>query len=90
VKTRLHFDYETLKPRNPRLVYASISAFGQDGPYKDKPGLMSVTGEPGRGPMRVGIAISDIVTGRIADVHDGPARILRACRPMPTGPGTVT
>ena len=73
VKTRLRFDYETLKPRNPRLVYASISAFWQDGPYKDKPGvdqviqgmsgLMSVTGEPGRGPMRVGIAIADIVTG---------------------------
>ncbi|HEY7301680.1 MAG TPA: CaiB/BaiF CoA-transferase family protein [Xanthobacteraceae bacterium] len=73
VKTRLRFDYETLRGRNPRLVYASISAFGQDGPYKDKPGvdqviqgmsgLMSVTGEPGRGPMRVGIAIADIVTG---------------------------
>lgn len=73
VKTRLGFDYETLRPKNPRLVYASISAFGQDGPYKDKPGvdqviqgmsgLMSVTGEPGRGPMRVGIAIADIVTG---------------------------
>jgi crotonobetainyl-CoA:carnitine CoA-transferase CaiB-like acyl-CoA transferase len=73
VKTRLRFDYETLRRKNPRLVYASISAFGQDGPYKDKPGvdqviqgmsgLMSVTGEPGRGPMRVGIAIADIVTG---------------------------
>jgi crotonobetainyl-CoA:carnitine CoA-transferase CaiB-like acyl-CoA transferase len=73
VKTRLGFDYETLKRRNPRLVYASISAFGQDGPYKDRPGvdqiiqgmsgLMSVTGEPGRGPMRVGIPIADIVTG---------------------------
>ena len=53
------------KANNPRLVYASISAFGQDGPYKDRPGvdqvvqgmsgLMSITGEPGRGPMRVGI-----------------------------------
>src|SRR3954452_16691021 len=73
VKTRLGFDYETLSRRNRRLVYASISAFGQDGPYKDRPGvdqvvqgmsgLMSVTGEPGRGPMRVGIPISDIVTG---------------------------
>jgi crotonobetainyl-CoA:carnitine CoA-transferase CaiB-like acyl-CoA transferase len=73
VKTRLRFDYDTLRHKNPRLVYASISAFGQDGPYKDKPGvdqviqgmsgLMSVTGEPGRGPMRVGIAIADIVTG---------------------------
>jgi formyl-CoA transferase len=73
VKTRLKFDYETLRAMNPRLVYASISAFGQDGPYADRPGvdqvvqgmsgLMSVTGEPGRGPMRVGIPISDIVTG---------------------------
>ena len=73
VKQRLGFDYQTLKKKNPRLVYASISAFGQDGPYKDIPGvdqiiqgmsgLMSVTGEPGRGPMRVGIPIADIVTG---------------------------
>jgi crotonobetainyl-CoA:carnitine CoA-transferase CaiB-like acyl-CoA transferase len=78
VKTRLGFDYETLKGKNARLVYASISAFGQDGPYKDRPGvdqviqgmsgLMSVTGEPGRGPMRVGIAISDIVTGLYAAI----------------------
>ncbi|MCC6888698.1 MAG: CoA transferase [Hyphomicrobiales bacterium] len=73
VKQRLKFDYETLKSRNPRLIYASISAFGQDGPYRHRPGvdqvvqgmsgLMSVTGEPGRGPMRVGIPIADIVTG---------------------------
>src|SRR5262249_13418516 len=66
-------DYATLRTKNPRLVYASISAFGQDGPYADRPGvdqvvqgmsgLMSVTGEPGRGPMRGGIPISDIVTG---------------------------
>src|SRR5262245_11687664 len=76
VKNRLKFDYETLRTINPRLIYASISAFGQDGPYKDRPGvdqvvqgmsgLMSVTGEPGRGPMRVGIPISDIVTGLYA------------------------
>ena len=73
VKDRLGFDYATLKAINPRLVFASISAFGQDGPYKARPGvdqivqgmsgLMSITGEPGRGPMRVGIPISDIVTG---------------------------
>lgn len=73
VKSRLGFDYETLKTHNPRLIYTSISAFGQDGPYRDRPGvdqvvqgmsgLMSVTGEPGRGPMRVGIPIADIVTG---------------------------
>ncbi len=73
VKERLGFDYPTLKSINPRLVLASISAFGQDGPYKARPGvdqiiqgmsgLMSVTGEPGRGPMRVGVPIADIVTG---------------------------
>src|SRR5215813_5261883 len=66
VKTRLGIDYATLSRINPRLVYASISGFGQDGPYRDRPGfdqiaqglggLMSITGEPGRGPMRVGIA----------------------------------
>src|SRR6201991_650330 len=76
VKTRLKFDYETLRAKNPRLVYASISAFGQDGPYADRPGvdqvvqgmsgLMSVTGEPGRGPMRVGIPVADITTGLYA------------------------
>jgi crotonobetainyl-CoA:carnitine CoA-transferase CaiB-like acyl-CoA transferase len=73
VKERLGFDYPTLKATNPRLILASISAFGQDGPYKARPGvdqiiqgmsgLMSITGEPGRGPMRVGIPIADIVTG---------------------------
>lgn len=73
VKGRLKFDYATLAAINPRLVYCSISAFGQDGPYKSRPGvdqivqgmsgLMSITGEPGRGPMRVGIPIADIVTG---------------------------
>jgi crotonobetainyl-CoA:carnitine CoA-transferase CaiB-like acyl-CoA transferase len=76
VKARLGFDYETLKAQNPRIILVSISAFGQDGPYKDRPGvdqvvqgmsgLMSVTGEPGRGPMRVGIPIADITTGLFA------------------------
>ena len=76
VKTRLGFDYETLKSKNPRIILTSISAFGQDGPYRERPGvdqvvqgmsgLMSVTGEPGRGPMRVGIPIADIVTGLFA------------------------
>src|SRR5438270_11510216 len=73
VKTRLGIDYPTLSKINPRLVYASISGFGQDGPYRDRPGvdqiaqglggLMSITGEPGRGPMRVGIPIADLTAG---------------------------
>ena len=73
VKTRLGIDYPTLSRINPRLVYASISGFGQDGPYRDRPGvdqiaqglggLMSITGEPGRGPMRVGIPIADLTAG---------------------------
>ncbi|KAB2920446.1 MAG: CoA transferase [Hyphomicrobiaceae bacterium] len=73
VKARLGIDYATLAAVNPRLVYASISGFGQDGPYRDRPGfdqiaqgmggLMSVTGEPGRGPMRAGIPIADLSAG---------------------------
>ena len=73
VKTRLGIDYASLSALNPRLVYASISGFGQDGPYSDRPGfdqiaqgmggLMSITGEPGRGPMRVGIPIADLSAG---------------------------
>ena len=73
VKHRLGIDYETLRKTNPRLVYASISGFGQEGPYRDRPGLdhvvqgmgglMSVTGLPGQGPVRVGIAISDSSAG---------------------------
>jgi len=73
VKTALGLDYERLKLVNPRIIVASISGFGQDGPYRDRPGvdqviqgmsgLMSVTGEPGRGPMRVGIAVSDTAAG---------------------------
>ena len=73
VKHRLGIDYETLKKTNPRLIYASISGFGQEGPYRDRPGLdhvvqglgglMSITGLPGQGPVRVGIAISDSSAG---------------------------
>ena len=73
VKFRLGIDYETLAKINPRLVYGSISGFGQDGPYRDHPGydqvaqglggLMSITGEPGRGPMRVGIPLGDLTAG---------------------------
>lgn len=73
VKKRLGIDYETLSAINPRLVYGSISGFGQDGPYSMRPGfdqiaqgmggLMSITGAPGQGPMRVGIPIADLSAG---------------------------
>src|SRR5688572_4587404 len=73
VKHRLGIDYETIRKINPRIVYASISGFGQDGPYSDRPGLdqvaqgmsglMSITGLPGQGPVRAGIAIGDTSAG---------------------------
>ncbi|HKX09317.1 MAG TPA: CoA transferase [Stellaceae bacterium] len=73
VKRRLQIDYETLRAINPRLVYGSISGFGQTGPYRDRPGvdqiaqgmggLMSITGLPGQGPVRVGIPIADLTSG---------------------------
>jgi crotonobetainyl-CoA:carnitine CoA-transferase CaiB-like acyl-CoA transferase len=76
VKFRLGIDYESLKAINPRIVLASISGFGQDGPYLDRPGfdqiaqgmsgLMSVTGFPGQGPMRTGAAIADVSAGLYA------------------------
>ena len=76
VKYRLGIDYESLKAINPRIILASISGFGQDGPYLDRPGfdqiaqgmsgLMSVTGKPGEGPMRTGAAIADVSAGLYA------------------------
>lgn len=73
VKKRLGIVYENLKKRNPRIILASISGFGQDGPYAKRPGfdqiaqgmggLMSITGEPGKGPMRVGIPVADLTAG---------------------------
>jgi crotonobetainyl-CoA:carnitine CoA-transferase CaiB-like acyl-CoA transferase len=73
VKHRLGVDYEAVKKINPRIVYGSISGFGQDGPYEGRPGvdqiaqgmggLMSITGLPGQGPVRVGIAINDTASG---------------------------
>lgn len=73
VKGRLGIDYESLKAINPGVVYASISGFGQDGPYHKRPGfdqiaqgmggLMSITGAPGEGPMRVGIPVADLAAG---------------------------
>lgn len=76
VKFRLGIDYESLRAANKRIVLASISGFGQDGPYRDRPGfdqiaqgvsgIMSVTGRPGEGPMRVGAAVADVTAGLMA------------------------
>ena len=73
VKKRLQIDHESLREFNPKLIYASISGFGQSGPYSNRPGLdqiaqglgglMSITGAPGQGPMRVGIPIADLSAG---------------------------
>jgi crotonobetainyl-CoA:carnitine CoA-transferase CaiB-like acyl-CoA transferase len=73
VKAKLGVDYEGVKKINPRIVYGSISGFGQDGPYHKRPGfdqiaqgmggLMSITGAPGEGPMRVGIPVADLTAG---------------------------
>lgn len=76
VKFRLGIDYESLKKINPRVILASISGFGQDGPYQSRPGfdqiaqglsgIMSVTGATGAGPMRVGCAVADVGAGLLA------------------------
>src|SRR5215813_14085545 len=76
VKHRLGIDYETLRKINPRLVYVSVSGFGQDGPYGNRPGfdqiaqgmggLMSITGLPGQGPVRAGIPVVDLSAGNYA------------------------
>jgi len=73
VKRRLGIDYEDIRAINPRIIYGSISGFGQSGPYRDRPGvdqiaqgmggLMSITGLPGQGPVRVGIPIADLCSG---------------------------
>ena len=73
VKRRLGIDYKKIRSINPRIVYGSISGFGQDGPIRDRPGLdqiaqgmgglMSITGLPGQGPVRVGVPIADLSSG---------------------------
>ena len=73
VKFRLGFDWQTVTAINPRIIMASISGFGQDGPYAERGGvdqiaqglggMMSVTGLPGQGPVRAGVAISDVTAG---------------------------
>ena len=76
VKKRLGIDYETLKQSNPRIIYASISGFGQEGPYAKRPGfdqiaqgmggIMSITGLPNQGPVRAGIPVADLSAGLLA------------------------
>ncbi len=78
VKHRLGIGYEELHAVNPRLVYASISGFGEDGPYRLRPGfdmiaqamggMMSVTGLPGQGPVRAGIPLADLSSGLFAAI----------------------
>ncbi len=75
VKSRLGIAWADVHKVNPRLVYGSISGFGQDGPYSHRPGvdqiaqglggLMSITGLPGQGPVRVGIAVNDLMAGSL-------------------------
>ena len=93
VKQRLGFDYATLATINPRIILGSISGFGQDGPDHNRPGvdqiiqglsgLMSVTGEPGHGPMRTGIAISDTSAGMFL----GQGLLLALLQRQKTGKG---
>src|SRR6201999_189057 len=76
VKNKLGIDYESVRKVNPKIVYGSISGFGQDGPYQNRPGfdqiaqgmggLMSITGLPGQGPVRAGIPIADLCAGIFA------------------------
>ena len=89
VKAKLGIDYESLRQINPRIVYGSISGFGQDGPYHKRPGfdqiaqgmggLMSITGAPGEGPMRVGIPVADLTAGLFC-AHRHPHRAAGARR----------
>jgi crotonobetainyl-CoA:carnitine CoA-transferase CaiB-like acyl-CoA transferase len=78
VKHRLGIGYDDLRGVNPRLVYASISGFGEEGPYRDRPGfdqiaqamggLMSLNGAPGQGPLRAGIPVADLCSGLYAAI----------------------
>ena len=78
VKSRLGIDYSACRAVNPRIVYASVSGFGQEGPYRMRPGfdqiaqgmggLMWITGLPGQGPVRVGVPIADLASGLYASI----------------------
>jgi len=88
VAARLGVDYETLSARNPRLIYASISGFGQTGPYASRPGydliaqglagVMSVTGAPGGDPVKCGVPVSDLASGLFCAVAVLSAHAARA------------
>ena len=90
---RFGLDYETLTKVNPRLIYASITGFGQDGPYAKRAGydyilqgmsgLMDITGEPGGQPQKVGVAIVDLFTG----VYTSTAILAAMVRRNSTGTG---
>jgi CoA:oxalate CoA-transferase len=92
VMARLGLDYAALSAGNPRLVYASVSGFGQTGPYSARPaydavvqamaGTMSITGEEGRGPVRVGASIGDMGAGLFATI--GHTRRVARARPHRT------
>jgi crotonobetainyl-CoA:carnitine CoA-transferase CaiB-like acyl-CoA transferase len=78
IKKKLGVDYDSLAKVNPRIILASISGFGQEGPYSSRPGfdqimqgmggLMSVTGMPGQGPVRAGLAVADMSAGLYAGI----------------------
>ncbi len=95
VKHRLGIDYETLSPENPRLIYASISGFGQDGPYRGRPGydqivqgmsgLMWLTGTEESAPLRIGIPIGDLLAG----YYCAMGILSSAPRAAALGPGAV-
>jgi len=87
VTEKLGVDYEKVRKANPRIVYCSISGFGQTGPYRNRPaydivlqamgGLMAITGEPDRPPIRIGVAITDIGAGMYAAIAILAALIVR-------------
>jgi len=92
---RLGLDYESVKKINPKIIYCSISGFGQTGPYRERPGfdqvlqgmggIMGITGEPGGPPVKVGVAVTDIATGMFAAIGILTALFHRQC----TGEGQM-